>query len=96
MVLATVCPPSEPYLKKRLKQAFTLEKLDWDKSYPDFLVFDEGETSLQNIELGPSSCLIFNVFRYSFLENDSADYGFAILPLTSRFQHKLYMNSGVF
>ena len=96
MVLASVCPPSEPYLKNRLKQAFTVERPDWNKSYPDFFVFDEGETSMQNIDLYPSSCFVFNVIRYSFLENESSDYGFAILPLATRFQHKLYMNSGVF
>jgi hypothetical protein len=80
---------------RKLVQAFTLQKPNWVKSYPDYYTFDEDEVNIKNVAVNLSSCLVFDIKRYSFITQKSMDFGFAVYPLVSDFQNRLYMNSGV-
>lgn len=70
--------------------------MDWQYAYPDYFVFDEDEVFIKNVKLDKSSCVIFDVKRYNFVSKTSGDFGFAVYPLVSDFQNRIYMNSGVF
>ena len=81
---------------QKMIQAFTLTKVDWENSYPDYFVFDEDEVTLKNVKLSSSSALVFDIKRYNFETKQAGDFGFAVLPVVTDFQNRVYVNSGVF
>lgn len=82
-VLTSVCPPGVPYTgaPNKMVQAYKIQKVDWDKAYPEYFVFDEDEVSLKNVKLGFSSFVVFDIKRYNFETKESFDFGFAVLPM---------------
>lgn len=42
-----------------------------------------------------ASCIIIDIKRYDFVAQKSEHFGWAVYPLASEFQQRLYINSGV-
>ena len=81
-----------PYssVPEKMIKAFTLKKVDWDQTYPDYFVFDEDEVSIKNVYLEQSSFIVFDIKRYNFESKESSDFGFAVLPFVESFEDMVY------
>ena len=77
-----------------LDSAFVVVQPNWGSRIGHY-EFDEDDNLMNKLVLHPSSVVIFDIKQYNIKTKLTQDYGFAIYPMTQKFQDRVYMISGV-
>ncbi len=85
-VIASVNPPSSPYLQadKSMYAAFPFIKFDWS-STEETINFVDDDLVIVGLELTKTSCIIYDIKAYDMKTKITSNYGFAVYPLTALF-----------
>ena len=85
-VLASVCPPANPYLTQRrnMQAAYPFVNFDWQSTHDTFR-FTHSDEVVIGVALVKSSCLVFDIKEFDIGKKAIGNFGFAVLPLITTF-----------